>query len=37
MEEFRQAGFREATILRKSKNARALNPNVLAADIFARR
>jgi hypothetical protein len=37
LDEFRAAGFREAAILRTSRNARTKNPLVLAADVVARR
>jgi hypothetical protein len=37
LNEFKQAGFRKARILKTTKNARAKNPNVLAADVFAER
>jgi hypothetical protein len=37
LEEFRSAGFREATMLRTYRNARSSNPKVLASEVLARR
>jgi hypothetical protein len=37
LEEFRVAGFREVTLLRAERNRRTKNPNVLAAQVRARR
>jgi len=37
LEEFRAAGFREAVMLRTSRNARTKNPRVLAAEVCAYR
>jgi hypothetical protein len=37
LEEFRAAGFAEARLLRKLRNARTKNPRVLAAEVVARR
>jgi hypothetical protein len=37
LDEFRAAGFVEATLLRTTRNARTKNPKVLAAEVRARR
>jgi hypothetical protein len=37
LNEFKQAGFSDASILRVSRNARAKNPLTLAAEVRARR
>jgi hypothetical protein len=35
LREFRDAGFRDATLLRTSRNARTKSPRVLAAEVRA--
>jgi hypothetical protein len=37
LEEFRDAGFSEAHILRTTRNARTKNPKVIAAEFLARK
>jgi len=37
LDEFRAAGFRDAVILRTSRNARTKDPRVLAAEVLAQR
>ncbi|HET9926102.1 MAG TPA: methyltransferase domain-containing protein [Methylomirabilota bacterium] len=37
LDEFRQAGFREAAIVRTTRNARCKDPRVIAAEVCARR
>ena len=37
LDEFRAAGFADATLLRTLRNARTKNPKVLAAEVKARR
>jgi hypothetical protein len=37
LNEFREAGFADASILRTLRNARTKNPSVLAAEVCARR
>ena len=35
LNEFRDAGFKEAKILKTSRNARTINPNIIVADVVA--
>jgi len=37
LNEFREAGFADARILRTTRNARTKNPKVVAAEVSARR
>jgi hypothetical protein len=37
LDEFRAVGFRDARLLRATRNARTKHPNVLAAEVCARR
>jgi hypothetical protein len=37
LDEFRATGFREARILRATRNARTKHPHVLAAEVYALR